>query len=138
MYRESLLVIVHGEQHHSYTTYPSLPRTVQYILVSERGSEVSLRCLSQDQLVQAQVRHCFSQAFVFLLEPLKFLQLVYAQTSVLFLPAVVDLFGDLDFSNRIEPSGTLPKQYLNLTQFLDDFFRFVLFDTLSVPPYYSS
>lgn len=47
-----------------------------------RGTEVSLRSFGQDQLVQRQIGNGPAQSFIFLLQPLQFLKLIRAYSTV--------------------------------------------------------
>ena len=68
----------------------------------ERGLEVSPCGFLQDQLVERQIRHSSSQLFILLLEPLQFLQLIYAHSTILLAPAVIGLFNNSNLSDPIQ------------------------------------
>ena len=56
----------------------------------EKGLEVSLRCLFEDQLVQGEIRDCASETKVLLLELFQALSLFNGEAAILPAPPVVE------------------------------------------------
>ena len=89
----------------------------------ERGLEVSLCCLCQDQFVQRQIKNIPAQPLVLFLQTLQFLQLVCAHSTVLLFPAVEGLFSHANLADRIQTRHALACQHLNLPQLNNNLFR---------------
>ena len=87
-------------------------------VLMERGLEVSLCSLSQDQLVQRKIRNGLAEPLILFLQPLQFLQWVCAHSAVLFLPAVLRLFSHADLPDRIQTRHALPRQNLTCHNFV--------------------
>ena len=90
-----------------------------------RGLEVSPGGLSQDQLIQVQIRYGASEPFVLLLKRLQFLELSSPHATVLLAITTKDLFRNPNFSDRIYTRHSLADKNLNLSPLRDNIFRFV-------------
>ena len=64
--------------------------------------------------VEYQIRNSTSQLFIILLKPLKFFQLVYADSTTLLASALIGLFNNSVMRDRIQTGHKLPLQNLNL------------------------
>lgn len=100
-----------------------------------RGSEVSLGDLRQDQLVQGQVRDRLTRPFIFFLKALEFFQLVGTHPTILLAPTVVDLLGNANLPDGIDPQHPLTDKDFNLPQLRDNFFWLVTFRSHFDPPF---
>jgi hypothetical protein len=94
-----------------------------------RDSEVTFGGLGKYLLIQCEIGYGLAKAFILLLQPFQFLELVNTHTAILLAPAIVDLLRDAGLTDRIQPRSSLANQDFRLTQLLDDFFWFVTFDT---------
>ena len=92
-----------------------------------RGSEVSLRGFTQNELIQREIGNGSAEPLVLLLKPFQLFELIRAHTAVLLAPAIISLFGNLNLAYRVNPRLALPNQYINLAQLRDNLFRFVSF-----------
>ena len=73
-----------------------------------------IQALLQDQLVELQISDNLLEPFVLFLQPLQFFELLYAHSTVLLLPPVLDLFSHTDLSDCINQRRALPCQNFDL------------------------
>ena len=70
--------------------------------------------LSQDQLIQGQIRYGTSEPFVLLLKTLQFLELSSPHATVLLTPTIKGLFCYLHLPDRVDLRHPLATKHLNL------------------------
>src|SRR6516225_3600755 len=99
-----------------------------------RGLVVSPCSLSQDHLVQRQIRDCPPKTGVLRLQILHPLDLIAPQPAVLLTPAIIRHLRDADGADRIGHQLALRRQHINLAQLRHDLFRLVMLPRNFGPP----
>tara|TARA_B110000879_G_scaffold200542_1_gene274634 strand:+ start:349 stop:747 length:399 start_codon:yes stop_codon:yes gene_type:complete len=62
----------------------------------------------KDLHAKIKVRYCSAKTLVLFLQPLQFLELFFAHSAVLLLPAAIGLFSHTDLTDRVNPEHVLP------------------------------